>query len=540
MANMLWWVTRPTRDLHDLEESLKCFARLAEGRKWSGDREMHQRFEVENPAKTSHSGIHGSMGSGGRTWAAWLRSWGMWYDEENVTLTDAAKMIIGARDKADVHKQIVHMIMTFQITSAYHESLRAGHYSEFRVFPFRLILKLLLDKDVSHLSLDEIGLFLLPVKNHSEYASIVSKIRDWRSKCTDAQARKNLMNRLIASHMRKYHIGRTDSPDTPDGYWRSVRDVASTFAVNIRYVTEITYDSRRRVLRVPDEDADSALTLLRKYEDGRFSTLYEFSEATFARRFGIRYDRRKASAKETRPRTPATKQRGHILRAVEDIRREGGVPPDQMLGELKRRISYRTEVIERVLTANPDLVYGSAMDEMDHLEAHYLNCAGDGAMHTEFEKLTRKIFTLMGFKTEKMRTARNGGSSAEIDGLILNDETKMAGLLECKAGKKYAFSIGDTEKMKHTYIRNFRTRRVDHHVYTLDLFVYVVGIEAGGLENFRGIAKETGVRGSVIYARDMIRMYRMFKEGRISGVKVWRILKSNQLITWADIERESS
>lgn len=540
MANKLWWVTRPTRDLHDLEESLKCFARLAEGQKWRRNRKLHQRFEVENPAKTSHSGSHGSRGSGGRTWAAWLRSWGMWYDDENVTLTDAAKMIISAKDKTYVHKQIVHMIMTFQITSAYHESLRAGNYSEFRVFPFRFILKLLLDKDVSHLSLDEMGLFLLPVKNHSEYASTVSKITDWRNKCTDAQARERLMKRLISSHMKKYRGERADSPGTPDGYWRSVRDVANTFAVNIRYVTEIIYDNRRGVLRVPDEDADSALTLLKKYEDGRFSTLYEFSEATFARRFGIRYDRRKASTKETSPRTPATKQHGHILRAVNDILKEGGVPSGQMLGEIKRRTNYRIEVINKIVNANPDLVHGSGMDELDHLETHYLNCAGDGTMHTEFEKLTRRIFTLMGFKTEKMRTSRNGGSSAEIDGLILNKETKMAGLLECKAGKKYAFSIGDTEKMKHTYIKSFRARRVDHHVYTLDFFVYVVGIEAGGLENFRSIAKETGVRGSVIYARDLIRMYRMFKKGRISNVKVWRMLKGNQLITWGDIERESS
>ena len=52
-------------------------------------------------------------------------------------------------------------------------------------------------------------------------------------------------------------------------------------------------------------DRDSVRELLDKYEDIKFSRLYKFSEATFMRRFGIRYDRRKSSTKETRPMTPA-------------------------------------------------------------------------------------------------------------------------------------------------------------------------------------------------------------------------------------------
>ena len=120
VGTKLWWVTRPTRDLRDLQDALKCFARLAEGRRWAGNVELMQRFELENPVKTSNAGIYGSRGSGGRTWAAWLRSWGLWYDEERVTLTDAGRLLADSNDPREVRNQIVHLLMTFQVTSAYH------------------------------------------------------------------------------------------------------------------------------------------------------------------------------------------------------------------------------------------------------------------------------------------------------------------------------------------------------------------------------------------------------------------------------------
>ena len=76
MSRRLWWVTRPSRDLRDIEDSLKCFAKIAEGQRWSANRDLHKRFEAENPVKTPNVGSYGSEGGGGRTWAAWLRSWG--------------------------------------------------------------------------------------------------------------------------------------------------------------------------------------------------------------------------------------------------------------------------------------------------------------------------------------------------------------------------------------------------------------------------------------------------------------------------------
>ena len=398
-------------------------------------RRLQQRFEVENPAKTSHSGTHGSRGSGGRTWAAWLRLWGMWYDAERVTLTDAARLILGAKRPGDVHKQIVHMIMTFQITSAYHESLPRADYSGFHVFPFRLMLEMLLDRRLGGLHVDEIALFLLSVKDRSEYERAVSEIASWREETQgmDSGELKEIIGRRAKAHMDRHHEGRSDSPGTVAGHWRSVKDVANTFVVNMSYISEIRYDRGKGRIHVPGADEAAARGLLEKYAGAGFSTLHRFSEAAFARRYGMRFDRRKASSKHTRPRTQAQKRHARISAAIEEARRGAvGLAGDALLEAVRDRTGYRAEVIAEELGSDPGMEGHGGDDDAGHLEAHYIRCAGDGSEHAEFEELTRRLFESMGFAAKKTRAARRGGGTAEVDGLVLSREAGMSGILECK------------------------------------------------------------------------------------------------------------
>ena len=463
VADAVWWTTRPTRDLRDIPDSLRAFARIAEGKKWAGNRDLHQRFEVENPAKTSHAGERGSNGGGGRTWAAWLRSWGMWYDGGNVTLTDAARLILAAKSPADVHKQIVHMIMTFQITSPYHEGLRRKDYSGFRVFPFRLMLEMLLDRRVGRLSVDEIALFLLPVRSHSEYEGAVSGIEAWRkeSEGADPGEKSRMLMRRAEEHMERHHEGRADSPGTVEGYWRSARDVAHTFASNIAYITEIRY-GRGEGISVPGADAKAARRLLEKYAGAGFSTLHRFSEAAFAERYGMRFDRRKASGKDTRPRTAAQKRRARISAAIDDARRGAGNPAgDALLEAVGARTGYRREVIEEAMGADPGMADPGGDGGLGHLESHYLRCARDGSEHAEFEEVTRKMFESMGFIVRKERAARRGGGTAEVDGLVLSTEAGMSGILECK-GRKVLVPRGglrEDEARVHRQVQDEGNRR---------------------------------------------------------------------------------
>ena len=134
---------RPTRSLLDLQESLKSFAKIAEGNVWRGNNQLQINFEADNPVKT---GNVSENGSGGRTWASLLKVYGLWYDDGNVTITSAGRVIIEGRF---FYQQVVHQILNFQLRSPYSEHQRLE--PTFKIFPFRIILKMLLDKKINFL-----------------------------------------------------------------------------------------------------------------------------------------------------------------------------------------------------------------------------------------------------------------------------------------------------------------------------------------------------------------------------------------------------
>ena len=90
--------------------------------------------------------------------------------------------------------------------------------------------------------------------------------------------------------------------------------------------------------------------------------------------------------------------------------------------------------------------------------------------------------------------------------------------------------------MERTYIENFKMKRIGGKAYALDFFVYVIGSGAGDLNNFQEIVRNSRVRGSVIYARDLIRLYDLVKCGKITLVQMWDLFKCNGHLTWRIID----
>ena len=442
-------------------------------------------------------------------------------------------LIAKSDDPREIRNQMIHMLMTYQITSSYHASVKQD--PDFEIFPFRFMLRLLLDRRIKFLGTNEIALFLLQVKHPDEYDATVSRILDWREKIGDASLTKQLTETMFDKHMMRHSKHDAESSESAKTYRRMLRDVANTFINNLSYMTELNYDSRKGIVSIHRDSQKIVDGIFKKYENVPFSRLYEYSEATFARRFGMRYDRQKASKKETAPMTPARKKLRNIANAIKVLRKEGGVPtgPD-LLERVQEITNYPIDTIKKTLSENPDLDQPPGDDSQ--FGEHYLECAADGQKHAEFENLTRVIFTKMGFEVSKLRIPK---TTREIDGLIINKDTRTSGLLECKGGGRYTFPVGDCDKMKHTYIKNFKKKRIGGIEYRLDFFVYVVGNRVSGLGNFKEIVRDTGTRGSVIYAQDLFRVYRMLKIGNTTLIKIWGLLKSNKHVTWNDLGYDS-
>ena len=183
-----------------MDDSLIKFAEIAEGKKWVRATDLQMKFELENPAKTLNKGEYGS---GGRTWAALLNQYGLWYNPNNVTITEAGRAIIDGKDR---YGQTQQQILNLQHPSAYveHKKLEDG----FRIFPFRFLLRLLLDKRLEYLAEIEVALFIINTKTDSEYKSKVTKILAFRKHNKRDRIPAHLLlqkhDRLISAHMKKY------------------------------------------------------------------------------------------------------------------------------------------------------------------------------------------------------------------------------------------------------------------------------------------------------------------------------------------------
>lgn len=533
----LWTIPRPTRDLHDLRDTIRTVKKIAEGKKWKGSRSLHKKLETELEKLELKTPNLSRSGSGGRTWATVPRVYGLWYDENVVTLTSAAEKVLLSEEEA--YKQIVHQILNFQFPNTYTE-IKNLLEDDFKIFPYRFMLKLLLDDRIDYLSQGEVALFLLNVKNPSEYEHVVQTILKYRlEKKSDGKDLKDRKD-LIKNHLKKYRPDkRTDSPTDVKGHWRYINsDFANTFVNHIRYIHEIKYEANKSRITVRPNKKDSLKQKLQTYEEKHpFSSLYKFSEEAFSEHYGLRYDRFKATRLDTKPKTRAAKRISKIKRAFDEITKKSiSTSYAEIVDQICKQTSLPEEEVVTTITEYP---VDFPLPQPEHLEPafveYYIKYGISGENTRVFEKMTREIFSDMGFETKKQSIRKKASSGKhEIDGLILNHEETKSGLLECKSGKKYSLSNKDCELMKNAYIPKFRKFPSAFKIYVLDFFVYVIGNKFTGMGNFEDIIESTKLPGTIIYARDLLALYDQCKSGRLENKNVWNLFKLNKHLTSKD------
>ena len=264
-----WWLTRPVRtpSAHDL--TLQVFAKVAAEKVWKRNKSLHFDFEK----KLGEAGIKRKRvsdvgrGSGGRTWASLLRALGYWYPSETdgkVILTPVAEALIkGDRVKAHIVKQI----MCYQIPNAY---FLFGDFRErpdpaFKIFPFRFMLKVLLDKEVGYLTLDEIALFVVTVKTSNEFDKVKDTILKYRELYKKDGTGLRDRVELIKEIQRVYdHRQRKNAHLDFRGYLNFVRDIANTFMINLGYIDGI--ERGKGTIYIKHKEEETVKDLLDFYE----------------------------------------------------------------------------------------------------------------------------------------------------------------------------------------------------------------------------------------------------------------------------------
>jgi hypothetical protein len=508
-----WWTTRPKRKLITIVDVLRVFLTIAEGNQWRRNRELHREFEEaleSNRLKGVGNRREGS-GSGGRTYASWLFSFGLWFEDDDgiVRSTFAGEDLVKGKAPVPI---ITEQLMKYQYPSPYSQTTRVN--SRFRIFPFQFILRLLQHPKLDGvLSKTEIAGFVLTnAETHKDLNTVVDLIRSYRNNGED--------NSIF-----------DDTFEEQYGNFKKLNDTANTFINQLEFTQLIGRMHGESKLYILDDKRKEVERLLKqKYP---LITRVDGEYTFFQRKYGLgphhQKDTRKFAATTNISALDAEKSK--VLVALWDILAR--LPIKSISNKILKNISEKTGVelrnVERIITS------AGVEPSYDLFEEKFLQLAMSGrAFATEFEQAAEGIFGSEGFGFD---TEWIGSKPNNPDFLAVSDDKskEFLGIFDTKAYKSYSISGNHQRVMTQVYIPKYRS--YDHNGKKIDLafFSYI----AGGFKTTidKGIDRiyqETSVNGSAITAQELLKLLRKHRTSSLSKQEFKRLFSLNKQILPSD------
>ncbi|MEE6636131.1 AlwI family type II restriction endonuclease [Limosilactobacillus pontis] len=225
-----WFVGRPLRDPQYHADGLRILQKATDDftQKWRGNRDVQRKYESllsKAGMKKDHISV---TGSGGRTWAAMLKTFVYVYEDKEGYLkpTKVARAILkGQKVPENVRKQV----LTFQIPNSYFvsSSFRTKFNKKFRIQPVMFLIRLANDPRLDkYITKDEIILFAMTATKNDELDEKVSQILAYRK--ADDDEKRAIEARIFSANG---DISRVDSRKDFSKY----ADVATTFTILCRF-----------------------------------------------------------------------------------------------------------------------------------------------------------------------------------------------------------------------------------------------------------------------------------------------------------------
>lgn len=530
MSHNMWWFTRPKRSLLSTPQALREFALLYEGRTWSSNgREVELSFE-EN---LERAGIKGEgprfdrTGGGARTYRAWLRSLGLFYQDKDKVcyLTDAGEALV--KNDMPPFEIIKKQVLENQFPSTFSCKWPSSVDGRFAVRPFIFILQLLLDERIKKYlnERDEIAKVVIEHGISNEQTcvdNVVSRILEYR-RIGDESLENNFID-LYKPPIRK-------SEPTMASVVEALRNIVNTCGNWLEYTQLIERKNGNWSIATGMEE--EARELVEKYKDKPLLDRPD-NEEYFQGRYGLRpgktrYTSRRGkkghvSLEDTRERL--------VLMAVEDYAKTCYI--ERVDKQLVTTISEKSGVpfndTERILSRNLSGKYPHGFK--DRFLQEYIDLSRGGRdKATEFEKATSSIFAnVFGLRTEHI-----GQKGIVPDIVIASRDEKWAGILDTKSYKKKYSISNDHKNRMIEYIERYSEYGLEFA--NLSFFAYVVSDYGKNINSqLENISNKSGVVGSVITARYLARMVERHQKNPYTHEEIRKIFSVNRAITLKDID----
>ena len=466
-----------------------------------------ERLEKEGIKTKPTTKLRNDQG-GYRTWIIGPKIFGLCFEEEEngkMEFTDAGNIVAGGGKIAI--EMMETQLLKFQWPSRTQEHWSQKMSDEFKIFPYRFLLKLLCE--INDLTDQEIEYFVLPVTSEKQLDKVCKNIIDFR---------KGKIILDYDDHRKKF---RPEHDKTR--YRKYINDLANTFRNHVDFFDEIKIKKVKKIERLHvGQKEKTALNKKLKIadENWKFIDTYEGqSRRYFVNRYGLDPKKKKASTKTSKPVTKEMVRMRKICEAISEIQVES--PELISLEDMKKEIRYAANLsmkdISKVFSNNPEL-YKTGND----FGKKYLEVAGDGDRHEEFEIMTNKILNKIGFDVQaKVKVKFSEEQEGVIDTLVTyNSES---GVIDEKAGKKFSCGNERVGPMEN-YIRE--ARKISDTT-KVKFFGYVYGRKFSTPGGFNRIRKEMKIDGFRISASNLYSLFTDFRKGKISKDDVWKLFKSN-------------
>lgn len=481
----IWFVTRPERDPKFHREALLALSEATNSftMEWTGNRELHKHFEMKLAEMNLKRNSISNDGSGGRTWAAMLKTFSYCYVDEEGYMR-ATKIGLQIIRGIKVYDNIRKQLLTLQIPNAYYlePGFRPKFSSDFAVRPIRFLIKLCSRADLDyHITKEEITFFAMTAKKDADIEDAADNIKRFRTLSDTEQTEQKS---VIADKFE--HRSRLDN--TARGFEEAHSDVAHTFMLMCDYTGMVEY-IRGRALRMDPSSINNVLEELDELDIRYpFNKRYMISLIRMAENSGLDVDSFKASSNRGTATAANRKKTEHkIRRLLKDYPFPEHMPVNQLEDILKKELPPR-EASEAAYYIKDQAGFSSL--NSDFVEA-YLNESDS----TAFENKTAEILKVIGFDVEMSPRISGVGEHIEI---MVKFGEDQCGIIDCKNYRqKFRLSSLLAALMYSDYIPNYD----GYEGRRLDFFGYITASAFSGEKNLEKISRRTAL---YIPDRDMV------------------------------------
>lgn len=474
----VWFITRPERDPKFHEDALRSLQTATNNftEKWSGERTLHKRYEEVLANDELKRQNISNDGSGGRTWAAMLRTFSYVYiDESGILKPTKAGLALLAGVK--VRENVTKQILTLQIPNAYFldSGFRPKFEEDFQIRPARFLIRLVNQKELDYyVTKEEIVFFALTAHQDKDLFNVTQKIKEFRS--ADALAKEEMKKQIAADFE---HRERSDK--AARDFAAAHGDVAHTYMMLCDY-TELADYLRGDALRVPaDKQARTTQKLLELDTRYPFSKRYLISAERFAEHAGLDADSYKASSYGSIiPASNSAKSLRMVHQLLAKYPLIQTMSEEEITDILKQKLTEREAQKYAALLADPQY---SALNE-DFVES-YLNEENDRT----FEDKTAEVLKAIGFEVELRPKSVGEGIITQIEILIHVDQNNIC-IIDAKMVRpKFPLPAHLASHMGSEYLPNYQGYKGKN----VSSFGYVTVSDWSGERNLKKITEKANV-----------------------------------------------